>query len=501
MILGLAAIATLPILFAAPSTVAAGKTRTISFHHIHTKETLTILYKKDGRYIPDAMKKIDWVMRDWREDEAIKIDPKAIDLLWEMHTELGSREPIHIICGYRSRKTNNMLRRTRGGQARRSKHITGQAIDVAFPDIPARQLRYSALIRERGGVGYYPTSAIPFVHVDTGRVRHWPKIGRTELALLFPSGRSKHRPKGGRALSPWDVRAARVKGGKLAQKVAQYFDIRNKPKLPVMVADARVPAPPAPKPVVRPQLAPASRMSVGAPPAPPKRLAAATAPRLKSKPRLVERSSRFTPTPSNADRERLNGLVSLASLDPATATPRAPRTTRPKAAKPILATASLGLSLPARPKLTTKEPDPIAKSATSKDATAAQTGFSKPMTDSLRLGWRSAWTAAASYDDDHPEELAYRPFALGPILAATTPAANPAFMDLVPPDIAETLAVLDDEGTIQPMRLTPGWQAAKLAWAQEFRGDAVNVAALPNSRPAAAPNRILAEKLVRTSQR
>ena len=70
-------------------------------------------------------------------NKQIDIDPNTIDLLWEMHTELGSQEPIHVICGYRSRDTNDMLRKTVGGQASQSQHITGKAIDVAFPDIPA----------------------------------------------------------------------------------------------------------------------------------------------------------------------------------------------------------------------------------------------------------------------------------------------------------------------------------------------------------------------------
>ncbi|MEE8530967.1 MAG: DUF882 domain-containing protein, partial [Hyphomicrobium sp.] len=160
---------------ASQSVAASRSTRTISLYHIHTKETLTVTYKKNGKFVPDALKKINWHMRDWRENTEVEIDPRLVDLLWEMHTELGSKEPIHIICGYRSAKTNNMLRRTRGGQAKRSFHISGKAIDASFPDVPVKRMRYSALIRERGGVGYYPTSGIPFVHVDVGRVRAWPR--------------------------------------------------------------------------------------------------------------------------------------------------------------------------------------------------------------------------------------------------------------------------------------------------------------------------------------
>ena len=168
--------------------------RTLSLYNIHTKERLTSVYKKNGKYVPEEMQKINWVLRDWRKDETTTMDPELVDLLWEIHSELGSKEPIHIISGYRSRGTNEMLRRSVGGQASQSRHILGKAADVHFPDVPIRLLRYSALIREKGGVGYYPTSAIPFVHVDIDRSRAWPRLPRAELALLFPSGRTQHLP-------------------------------------------------------------------------------------------------------------------------------------------------------------------------------------------------------------------------------------------------------------------------------------------------------------------
>ncbi len=241
LLAGLAA-ALLGMSAGAPVVVADfGSTRTISLYHIHTKETLTVTYKKDGKYLPEALKKINWLLRDWRENEATEMDPKTIDLLWEMHTELGSREPINIICGYRSEKTNGMLRRTVGGQAKKSYHIRGMAIDAAFPDIPIKQMRYSGLIRERGGVGYYPTSGIPFVHVDTGPVRAWPRLPRYELALLFPNGHTEHKPESGGPLTPEDVRVARKRHEELATQVAAFFDLRNKPKAPLQVAEADAP--------------------------------------------------------------------------------------------------------------------------------------------------------------------------------------------------------------------------------------------------------------------
>ncbi len=173
--------------------------RTMSMFNIHTKETINVTFKKNGKFVPEALQALNHFMRDWRRDQEIKMDPALIDLIWELHHELGSKEPVHLICGFRSPATNEMLRRTSGGQARNSRHITGQAADLTFPDVPLKQLRYSALIHERGGVGYYPASGLPFVHVDTGNVRHWPRMPRTELAMLFPAGtRFMFHPTGAR---------------------------------------------------------------------------------------------------------------------------------------------------------------------------------------------------------------------------------------------------------------------------------------------------------------
>ena len=89
---------------------AVGDTRTLSLHHVHTNEDLTITYKKNGQYDEDALKKINWIMRDWRKNESIEMDRQEIDLIWEVYQEVGAKEPIEIICGYRSPGTNEMLR-------------------------------------------------------------------------------------------------------------------------------------------------------------------------------------------------------------------------------------------------------------------------------------------------------------------------------------------------------------------------------------------------------
>jgi uncharacterized protein YcbK (DUF882 family) len=230
----------------------AVRDRTISFYNIHSKETLTVQFVKDGKHVPEAMQRINWILRDWRRDEATTMDPDLIDLVWEVHSELGSIEPIHIISGYRSHATNEMLRHTVGGQARESRHILGKAMDVYFPDVPLRKLRYSALIQERGGVGYYPTSAIPFVHIDTDRVRAWPRLPRSELALLFPSGHTEHLPEDGEMLTREDARRAEGANPELAQQLALFHAERTQARAALRVAAL---APALPRLVALPRLA------------------------------------------------------------------------------------------------------------------------------------------------------------------------------------------------------------------------------------------------------
>lgn len=196
----------------APKAVASGETRTLSLYEIHTKESLTVTYKRDGKYDEEALKKLNHFMRDWRVDEETAMDRELIDLIWTLHERLGSQKPIHLISGFRSANTNANLRRRGGGQARKSQHILGKAADIHFPDVPVKTLRASALIQEVGGVGYYPTSGIPFVHVDTGRVRMWPRMPRLELAALFPSGKTEYIPRDGRPITKGDYQQALAKG-------------------------------------------------------------------------------------------------------------------------------------------------------------------------------------------------------------------------------------------------------------------------------------------------
>jgi uncharacterized protein YcbK (DUF882 family) len=191
---------------------ALGETRTLSLYEIHTKESITVTFKRDGKYDQEALAKLNHFMRDWRRDVATKMDPALIDLIWTLHKKLGSKEPVHLISAYRSAATNASLRKKGGGQAKKSQHIQGRAADIHFPDVAVKTLRNSALVQEVGGVGYYPTSGIPFVHVDTGNVRMWPRIPRLELAALFPDGNTKYLPQDGKPITVADYKLAKAKG-------------------------------------------------------------------------------------------------------------------------------------------------------------------------------------------------------------------------------------------------------------------------------------------------
>ncbi len=185
--------------------VAAGETRTLSMHHMHTDESITITYKRNGRYDEEALKKLDWFLRDWRRQESTHMDPKLYDIIWKVTQEVHAQKPIEVVCGYRAPATNEMLRKHSSGVAKGSLHTHGQAMDFYIPDVPLKELRYAGLRLQRGGVGFYPTSGSPFVHLDTGDVRHWPGISHEELAHVFPDGRTVHIPSDGRPLAGYEL--------------------------------------------------------------------------------------------------------------------------------------------------------------------------------------------------------------------------------------------------------------------------------------------------------
>jgi len=160
-----------------PSTAVAAVDRLLkhgkklSFYNLHTDESLNICYCRNGKYDPEALKKISYILRDHRTGDVKAIDSQLLDLLYTIGLKTRSKSPFHVISGYRSRATNSILRQKRKGIASKSLHMYGKAIDIRIPGFSSQRLRDVAIQVQGGGVGYYPQP--DFVHVDVGRIRFW----------------------------------------------------------------------------------------------------------------------------------------------------------------------------------------------------------------------------------------------------------------------------------------------------------------------------------------
>ena len=226
--------------------VANGETRSLSFAHVHTGETLTVTYKKRGKYDEAALKQINWFLRDWRRDEPTTMDPHLFDILWEVRREMGDPGPITIISAYRSPQTNSMLRARGRGVARYSQHMVGKAIDFYIPNADLAAMRAVGLRLQRGGVGFYPSSGSPFIHVDTGSVRHWPRMTRDQLARVFPDGKTVHLPADGKPMGNYAIALAEIeargsRAGSLA--MAAFDDDDDETAATPRSARTRIPTP------------------------------------------------------------------------------------------------------------------------------------------------------------------------------------------------------------------------------------------------------------------
>ncbi|MFD2647392.1 DUF882 domain-containing protein [Devosia albogilva] len=175
--------------------------RALYLYYTHTRETARIVFKRNGQYVQSGLNELNQFLRDWRRNEPAKMDPRLFDLIWEVYQEVGATQPVHIVSAYRSPATNAMLRETSSGVAENSQHTKGNAMDFFIPGIPLTKLRAVAMKKQVGGVGYYPSSGSPFVHLDTGSVRAWPRMTRAQLQDLFPDGKTMHLPTDGKPLS------------------------------------------------------------------------------------------------------------------------------------------------------------------------------------------------------------------------------------------------------------------------------------------------------------
>jgi uncharacterized protein YcbK (DUF882 family) len=199
------------------SAVANGDTRTIILSDQHTNESGSFTFMVNGVYDQAVLDKLNWFCRDWRLNEPTKMDPHLFDIIWEVYRESGSTQPIDVLSAYRSPQTNAMLRRRSRQVAEHSQHMEGKAIDAHFLDVGTARIRDIAMRMEDGGVGFYPTGITPWVHIDSGSVRYWPRMSRDALTRLFPDGKTVFIPADGQPMPGYEQARAEIeaRGGQV----------------------------------------------------------------------------------------------------------------------------------------------------------------------------------------------------------------------------------------------------------------------------------------------
>ncbi|MEO0357766.1 MAG: DUF882 domain-containing protein [Pseudomonadota bacterium] len=149
----------------------SGDVRRIKMYSTRTGESLDMIYWVEGEYIRDALREVNWFMRDWRRDEAASMDTRTVDLMAATQNLLNTDNPFLLLSGYRTPQTNAMLRSSGRGVAKQSYHMKAQAADLRMEGRTVRQVSRAAQSCGIGGVGRY--SGSNFTHVDCGPLRTW----------------------------------------------------------------------------------------------------------------------------------------------------------------------------------------------------------------------------------------------------------------------------------------------------------------------------------------
>lgn len=148
--------------------------RYLSFFHAHTGEKNTIVYWSNGEYLTDNLAKINWILRDYHTDDVKPIDPRLLNILHLLQRKLSLdplTHPFQILSAYRTKKTNENLRKMVEGVSRNSFHLEGKALDFNIPGVSQRDVHKAAVQLAVGGVGHYPDAK--FIHIDSGPLRTW----------------------------------------------------------------------------------------------------------------------------------------------------------------------------------------------------------------------------------------------------------------------------------------------------------------------------------------
>ena len=218
---GIAALLSIMIVPSSTETaIANGDTRTLNLYHSHTGESIQATFRSNGSYDPAVLEQLNYFLRDWRNNDRTRMDPRLFDVIWEAYRTAGATQPIVIVSAYRSPETNAMLRSRSHAVAEHSQHILGRAMDTTMPGMPMERIREIGMRLQRGGVGWYPSAN--FVHLDVGGVRAWPRMSYDQLVRLFPDGKTVHLAADGRMLPRYqEARAEIASRGGIMSDVAQ----------------------------------------------------------------------------------------------------------------------------------------------------------------------------------------------------------------------------------------------------------------------------------------
>ncbi|PHM37916.1 YcbK family protein [Xenorhabdus innexi] len=153
------------------ATLTTPRPRILRVDNLHTGEKIKAEFFDGHHYNKSELIRLNYLFRDYRQNETKKIDPKLFDQIYLLQMMMGINKPVQLVSGYRSLKTNNMLRHASSGVAKHSYHTRGQAMDFHIDGMKLSHIRKAALKMRAGGVGFYPKSN--FIHIDTGPVRTW----------------------------------------------------------------------------------------------------------------------------------------------------------------------------------------------------------------------------------------------------------------------------------------------------------------------------------------
>jgi uncharacterized protein YcbK (DUF882 family) len=93
----------------AGSGEAAAEDRALKLFFTHTGERATIIFKRNGKFDQRGLNQINRFLRDWRRNEPARMDPRLLDLVWEVYRKSGAKEAIHVVSAYRSPATDRAI--------------------------------------------------------------------------------------------------------------------------------------------------------------------------------------------------------------------------------------------------------------------------------------------------------------------------------------------------------------------------------------------------------